>query len=267
VDPQTYERAAAQIAAALESLGLKVRVKESGATSVFEIDGAELQVLVEPRAVMRPSEVPSLRRPPGGAAGVVVADRVSETARKWLRTQRWGWLDRRGHLRFWWPEGGVRIDSDLPGGVVHAPDRSATNPFSPTGLRIAVELLMNPTRPLAVRDAASRIGASAGHVSLVVATLRDLGLVDRARRPISPDLFWALAERWHPTAIPLRSLPRRNAGDLELALSNWVLGGDAAAARWGAPIVISERYPPDLYVPTIDVFRLATHRFGEAAVE
>ncbi len=251
---------------ALGSLGIEADVKEAGHESSLVIDGIDVVVLVEPRAVMRPSEVPGLRRLSGGAVGVVVSDRVSEAARAALRRQHWGWLDRRGHLRFWWREGRVMIETALPAGAVHRPERPAANPFSPAGIAIAVDLLLEPDRALAVRECAARLGISPGHVSLVVSSLRDQGLVDRARRPLVPELFWALAEHWEPQQVTVRRLPPAGVVDGELAISRWVLGGDLAAARWGAPIVLSERYPPDLYVPSSNVLRLAVHRFGEAAV-
>ncbi len=266
VDPQTYDEAAKALLQALRSLGVDVELKEGGHHAVLSIGGVDLPVLVEPRAVMRPSEVPALRRPPGGAAGVVVSDRVSEAARTLLRRQRWGWLDRRGHLRFWWPEGRIMIETELPAGAVRRPERAAANPFSPAGIAIAVDLLLEPDRAMKVRECAARLGISAGHVSLVLASMREQGLVDRTRRPLTPDLFWALAEHWKPEPVTLRRLPPAGVADGELAIAQWVLGGDVAATRWGAPIVLSDRYPPDLYVPTTSVMRLAVQRFGEAAV-
>ena len=34
-----------------------------------------------------------------------------------------------------------------------------------------------------------------------------------------------------------------------------MLGGDLAAAEWGAPIVVGDAFPPDLYAPTPAAFR------------
>jgi hypothetical protein len=266
VDPQTREGVAEEVASALRSLGFDVRFKATGAAFEFVIDGTEIGVVVEPRAVMRPSEVRSLPRPPGGASGVVVSDRVSEAARAGLRREGWGWLDRRGHLRFWSDANRIKVETELPDVAARRPARPTANAFTASGVAIAVELLLEPDQPLPVRATSTRLGISAGHVSLVVAALREQGLVDRTRRPLVPELFWALAEHWPGAGTALLRLPSPDLDDRELALPRWVLSGDGAAAQWGAPVVLSADYPPDLYVPSTSVLRLAIHRFGEAAV-
>lgn len=255
-----------EIVRALQSLGVDAHASPDEPASELFIDDEPVGVTIVARAVIRPSEVLALGRPLGDGAGLLVADRVSEAARNWLRRQGWGWLDRRGHLRFWWPAGRIMIETGLPDGAALRPARPPTNPFSPSGIAVAVEFLLEPDQPLPVRATAAQLNLSAGHVSLVVAALRELGLVDRARKPLLPNLFWALAQHWHTAGTALLRRPEPSDADHELSIPAWVVSGDVAAAFWGAPVVLSEDYPPDLYVPTLTTLRIATHRFGEAGV-
>src|SRR5262249_47845546 len=93
-------------------------------------------------------------------------------------------------------------------------------------------------------------------------------------RPMVPDLFEAVADVWHPVRVPLADRPREGAGRVNERLqlgfddregSGWVLADAAAAAGWGAPVVLSSGAPPDFYVPDRSVGAQARGLLGAAA--
>jgi hypothetical protein len=231
---------------------------------VLMVDGVTLPVAVLHRADFRPvhaSELPALGR---HEAGMVFADRIAERTRETLRERGWGWLDRRrGHLRLWQP--GLRIDADITPRVMTESGPRARNPFTPAGITLALWLLVHPHEPASPRGLARELAISPGQVSNLLAALETHALLRRDRRPLVPELFWALVEEWRPRRYPLLTWPPpEGLGAPELRVDEWVVTDAVAAAHHGAPIVVAGEAPPDLYVPSDDVLRWVLHRLPAA---
>jgi hypothetical protein len=108
--------------------------------------------------------------------------------------------------------------------------------------------------------------------------MRQASLVDDRRRPVVPDLFWELADRWKPKTTDLQNSPSLTTGRavgsvdeaLRLGLSDvaatigWALTDTLAAAAYGAPVGARSEYPPDFYVPDQVTMRRALHLLGSA---
>ena len=116
---------------------------------------------------------------------VVVADRLSPGAKDLLEHHHAGWFDRRGDLRVELPAAGLLLKT--PVASVVAPERGrVANPFTPTGLDVAITMLLKPSEPMAVREIARRTGNSHGRVSEIIASF---GIGDSSiatARPQSP---------------------------------------------------------------------------------
>jgi hypothetical protein len=228
------------------------------------VDGVTLPVSVLHRSDFRPvhaSELPALGRHEGG---MVFADRIAERTRETLRERGWGWLDRRrGHLRLWQP--GLRIDADITPRVIAESGPRARNPFTPAGVTLALWLLLHPDVPASPRGLARELSISPGQVSNLLAALETHALLRRDRRPLVPELFWALVEQWRPRRYPLLAWPPpEGTGAPELRADEWVVTDSVAAASYGAPIVVASDAPPDFYVPGDDVLRWVLHRTQSA---
>lgn len=169
---------------------------------------------------------------------LVVADRFSPRARALLDQHHISWLDRRGHLRLVLPPG-IFIDRDVDPLIVDPRGRAA-NPFTRAGLDVAIAILLEPDRPPGVREISRRTGTSAGRVSQLVSEYRAQGLVNRNGTPAIPDLFEATADAWDPQWVALGGTPPPDP-----ALR---LGGVHAAILLGVPLVVTEGWPPELYV-------------------
>jgi hypothetical protein len=206
---------------------------------------------------------------------VVVADRVTEQARQLLRAAGWSWLDLRGHLHL--AGEGLFVDTDVPR-LREPPDRS-TPLAGRVGTEVAALLLLDPTRSASIRDVARTLGRSPSSVSQVLTSMRAAGLVDEHRKPTIPELFWELAEHWHPVQSDVRLPPSPGSTAitgsvneaLRLGLDNdvetttgWALTDTVAAAAYGAPVGARADYPPDFYVPDQAILRRATHLLGAA---
>lgn len=264
MDQQTLNDLVSEVGEALGALELPVEVR-AGRVDVdnlghleVALDGRTLDVVVVTRADLRPAAASQLPELTGGVrsgpprTGLVVADRLAGHTRDVLRERGWGWLDRRqGQLRLWAP--GVRIDARLPVPSVPAGAEPARvrNPFSASGRRLALWLLLHPHEPASPRAVAREIGVSAGQISNLLAAFAAQSLVRRDRTPLVPELFWALAEHWRPRRHAVLTLPTVDelASAGELKASRWVVGDTFAAAAYGAPVAVRDGYPPDLYVP------------------
>jgi len=190
-----------------------------------------------------------------GAPGVVVANRISEPARALLERKGWSWLDRRigAHL----VDDGRDIEVRFADG--RAPARrggTATEAIrGRAGIAYAAAVLCSPDRPPSLRSVAAAVGMSPQSVANAAARLADAGLLEADRRPVVPDLFWALAEVWRPThEVGVADLPT---GD------GWVLAGDRAAAELGAPVVNLDARPT-LWAPDAVTLRRTERRLGRA---
>lgn len=203
---------------------------------------------------------------------VVVADRITQQARQLLEAASWGWLDLRGHLHL--AAEGLYVDANVPG--LREPSGSSQPLAGRVGQEVAALLLLDPSQPAAVREIARTLGRSASTVSQAIASMRQASLVDDRRKPVVPDLFWELADRWKPNTVDLQSSPSptktRAVGAVDDALrlgltdveatSGWALTDTLAAAAYGAPVGARSDHPPDFYVPDQTTMRRALHLLG-----
>ncbi len=203
------------------------------------------------------------------AVGLVVADRVTQQARELLRAAGWGWLDLRGHFHVVAP--GLFVDADIP--PMRTPGGGSMPLAGRVGVGVAAALLLHPDEPGAVRPIAGLLGRAPSSVSEVLTRMQAVNLIDPDRRPVLPDLFWALVERWRPSATDTRVGPSSvpdAAKALKLGLDDvqttigWALTDSLAAAAYGAPVGVRSDHPPDFYVPDEVVLRRANRLLGTA---
>jgi len=230
------------------------------------VDGAVMPVEVKRLTVVTPAVARGLPHPMNGALGIVVADRISEDARRELVARGWGWVDRRGHLRLWTK--GLRIAAEIEPLRSEAPSERFASIFPPVGIEVALALLQEPDGDRTVTELATHVGRSAGGVSERLRALRQAGLVDRRNRPIVPDLFWELVGPWHERPVALASFPGLDGPFRQLSWlglpTDWVLTDTQAALLLGAPVIASSDAPPDFYVPQASMVEAAVSHFGPA---
>jgi hypothetical protein len=212
----------------------------------------------------------NIEHPQADILRVVVADRITQDARKILNKAGWGWLDLRGHLHL--VASGLFVDTDLPSFKIEA-NRSSL-PAGKVGLEVATFLLMEPARPAAVRHLARRIDRAASSVSEVLHSLSEAQLIDSERRPVTPELFWAVASRWQPAGVDVASVPAPGRGAVNSTLRlgfedventvGWALSDTLGAVTYGAPVATRADQPPDFYVPNAAIQRRALQSLGRA---
>ena len=283
VDAERDRDAIALLTLALAEVGLEAAGEQDSADAVADVvvrgrHGVEFTVEVTRRALVREGDVPGIVRGLSaaerrrGVVGVIVADRITEEAKKRLRAKSWGWLDLRGDLHVEAP--GVFVDSRVS--VVDSATQVVKEPLAgAVGLELACLLLMEPTRTFGVRQAAAQLTRAPSSVSQELGRLRESGLVDATHRPVSPDLFRALARRWRPESVDVASLPGPGASPINDALRlglddpehdvGWALGDTLAAIAYGAPVSASGAYPPDLYVPDRATLRRGKQLLGASS--
>ncbi|MGH8985376.1 MAG: hypothetical protein ACRDY6_16070 [Acidimicrobiia bacterium] len=216
---------------------------------------------------------------------ILVANRISEPARRYLASQRWAWLDRRigAHV----PIGRRDIELRYSGGgraavgptagegaeLVRVPRPAAEGPIrGRAGIAYAAALLCHPASPPSFRSVAAEVGMSPTAISNAVKHLAAAGLVGPRNEPTLPDLFWALAEVWQAQKVlAVATAPEAEARQFQtnvdqLDRPGWVLGGDLAAAELGAPLFNVE-HRPWLWVPTQVELRRAERFYGRSAWE
>lgn len=218
---------------------------------------------------------------------VVVANHLSNDAKDFLAEQNaasrnfeWSWLDRRGELALNHPKASGVIQFDLdavdrnparPGGWGLASPRSDGPIRGRAGISYAAAVLLDPTSRPSIRAVAAAAEMSHGAVGEAAKLLRDAGLIQPDGAPEIPDLFEALADAWGPTRItPVERIPTRkdadrlhaNVGDLDEI--GWGLGGDEAAASWGAPMFLGGSRPW-VWVPADADARRATRTLDAAS--
>lgn len=264
VDQRTLNELAVELQRAFRELDLPATVEPQGVRAdglgelSVQADGRDLVIAVTARADLRGAQAKELAafggRPARSAtdpvAGVVFADRLSETTREILNQRGWGWVDRRrGNLRLWTE--GVRVDAAITASAASESASRVRDPFSPAGRKVALWLLVHPTEAASPRALSRELGVSAGQVSNLLAALRGEALLRKDKTPLVPELFWALREHWKPRRHALASMPPPAdlAAAPELKSRHWVLTDTRAASIYGAPVAVGPDYPPDLYLP------------------
>lgn len=243
------------LAAALDAAGL--RIERAGKRSLkVRLDDARFDLDVIPAAYATGARANELieESQTAGRIPVLVADRVTADAKDRLVEAGWGWFDRRGHLRLRSP--GLLVDTN-----VTVTTREGKSPEEPirgrAGIAVAYRLLSHPDEP--VSTTRSGLGFAPSTISEALTRLRDAGLVDNAGFAVTPELFWALADRWRPERTWLTEQPDPKASDS----AGWCVTGTVAAAELGAPVV-STGTAPDLYVPGPVVVTIVARRYGVA---
>jgi hypothetical protein len=239
------------LADAFGALGLHAEpARESGTTDLV-LDGPAGPIAIDVWAVntLDPGRLHSLRAGAGTGGGhhvVVVADRFIGAVSDTLDELGWGYLDRRGHLRF--QADGVFVDTDI------APSpRARAEASEPIAGRVAqgaaLLMLMTPDHAYGIRELARALPASHSTVHDALTRLRAASLVERSGRPLVPDLFWALAGTWQVERTPVGRRPQNDPDQANSPPATaFAESGDRAAAHWGAPVAVRSESAPDLYV-------------------
>lgn len=257
MDHRTLNELARELQVGLRGLDLPAQVEpgrvldHSRGELIVDLDGRSIRTQVISRSDLRPVHADEVPRLDDADAGIVFADRIADRSREVLRQRGWGWLDRRrGRLRLW--ATGVRVDALVPPTLAPEVTAGAANPFTPAGRQLALWLLTHPDEHASPRALHRELGISASQISNLLAALSAEALLRKDRRPLVPELFWALAEHWRPVRHPIVSLPgpAELAASPELGVDRWVATDTAAALAYGAPVVASADYPVDLYLPT-----------------
>jgi len=154
-----------ELGEAIEALGLDVWVHGDHVVA----DGTAITLPVTERAHPHPGVVAGLVAD-HEYPGLMVADRLSESARQVLRDAGWSWLDRRGHMRLWLP--GLRIDAPI--GLGQDTRSAVTSPWTPVGLEIALHALLHPQLEVSARSVARDTGRAATLGGAPIAAAADL---------------------------------------------------------------------------------------------
>lgn len=259
----------------LGAVGLRARSGGRPHDLVLEFDGRTVTLEIKRASVISPAHVHSLSQgagPDSSAISLLVADRISKAAGRLLADRGWSWLDVRGHVYLRAP--GLLVDTSFhPRGVGPTP-----RPAGRAWREVCFALLRAPQAPVGVRPLARMLELSPAAVSGALAQLRDASLLDREDRPLVPELFWALSERWEVKRVALKRAPQPQDPDLELGLAasqgtpgiptgtrGWALTDTVAAALYGAPVGVGSGWPPDFYVPDPLVLRRAVRALGQSS--
>ncbi len=263
-----------QLRAALEQLGLDTDLRAStragrGWDAIGSVAGVD--VVVEVKANPTVGDVLRLaERDSSGAYKVLVGLHLWAPVREAAVAHGIGYFDARGHLRLW--AGPLMVDTAVAVDGQPSVEGSRWRLDSPSALDIALAVL-DGTAVTGVRATAAVTGRAPGTVSKQLAALRSRHLVDDAGEPLVPALFEAVVEVWQPARVPLAALPEAvgtaTAARLgvrfdDLESPGWVLADSAAAAAWGAPLVMAGDAPPDFYAPDAAAVAQARALFGEA---
>lgn len=268
---------------AFNQVGLRVRSADGPDRRidlVIDLDGTTIPIMLKHRSLVTDDVARRLLKEPVPPSAVllIVGDRVVNSARALLTSQRAGYLDLRGRLEL--RTDGVFIAADIEPIIGGA---TRTNALSGrAGLEVAAALMMHPPRPTAVRELARELDRSPSTVSSVLAALRRDGLVDDKNAVTGPELFWQLADRWptsrvylakSPPHVPPEAVGEDRSVDAALRLgtvdvehtSGWALTDSAAAAAYGAPVAFRSAQTLDFLVPDQSVVRRAQTLLGTAS--
>ncbi len=268
-----------RLASMLDELSIVITGPDQ--VSIHHRDGAGQQAKVIAYEAVGDAEARKIVASRARGHKVLVANRISETARQYLTSQRWAWLDRRigahipvgrrdieirfiGQLDLW----GGRDDNFPAFGLSRL---AAEGPIrGRAGIAYAAALLCNPGDPPSFRSVAEAVNMSPTAISNAVKHLTAAGLVGPDNKATIPELFWALTEVWHPLkVVALGASPDPGSREFKTGLDRledpgWVLGGDMAAAELGAPVFTSETRPW-LWVPTQVELRRAERVYGPSS--
>lgn len=262
---------------AFAQLGIDAHVPtgahDVGGDVVLDVHGAHVAVQLKRRALVTDSDAEQILRTHASSAValLIIADRVTEAARKILATRHGGYYDLRGRLAL--RANGIVINAEVEPIRQRSQRTSALN--GKAGIEIACAVLMQPERGTTVRDLARRLGRSASTVSEVLSVLRRERMVDATNTVTDSRLFWQVADRWDHPRTYLAQLP--SPGDapqsqaLRLGLvdvehgTGWALTDSAAAAAYGAPLAFRSGQTLDFYVPDQAIRHRATTLLGVAA--
>ena len=196
----------------------------------------------------------------------VVADRITDSARRALVRNGVGYLDLRGHLALRAP--GLVIDSRI---APLSARSSRKDPLSgKVGLEVATLILLQRSEGSSVREMARSLERAPSTVSEVTSGLRASEVIDEKNRPVGDSLFWLVADKWPVERTYLRGLPPQSSADriadsLRMGLAfpeqtaGWAATDSAAALSYGAPVALRSDHLVDFYVPDrISVSRAIT---------
>lgn len=261
---------------AFAQLGIEARppagAPDRGVDLVVDPDGIGVEIQVKHRSLVSDDVVEHLLSEdlPPDAALLVIADRVTDAARKRLTARRCGYLDLRGRLALRTDQ--LVIDAEVEP-VVERTERARAL-SGKAGLEVATALLLQPERSVAVRELSRELGRSPSTVSEVLAALRREELVDANHAVTDSRLFWQVADRWStPPRTPVATLPvpgdASSTQPLRLELDDvrkpgWALTDSVAAAAYGAPLAVRPGQVLDFYVPDLSVVRRAATLLGTA---
>lgn len=269
------ERSLHEVIEDLAAVGVLASSADHSHDLVLDLDGRVLTVEIKQASVVSPAHVHSLPEyvaSESSSIRMLVADRISEAARRLLAERGWSWLDLRGHVHI--RAAGLLVDTNFrPRTDVPVP-RSAGRAWR----EVCFALLRDPQAPVGVRALARQLELSPTAVSGALAQMREASLLDRDDRPLVPELFWVLAEQWEIKRVALTRAPQPQDPDLELGFEGgqgtpgiptgtrgWALTDTLAAVAYGAPVGVGSGWPPDFYVPDAIGLRRAVRVLGEAS--
>lgn len=244
------------LADVLEEVASDLKPTTRGESLVVESSGHTATRSIVHRATLTPpaaDRIVHLSEP-----RFVVADAIDSAAEDTLRRSGWSYWDRRGRLRLWLPEIGVRLDVPTPS---YGKGADRPDPRRPVvgvgGISLALGLLESPNDLPGVREIARQSDMAPSTISRARKHLMQAALVDSDGTPVVPELFWATSDAWVVESVSV---------DAEPDGEGWVLAGDAAAAQLGAPVLATSRryYCADRGL--FDRYRLR-HRAEESAVQ
>jgi hypothetical protein len=250
---------------AAQDLGLQARIQPRGTTHQADLQltsprGASVRVEVKGMALASAERVRELsRRTRAGVSIVVVADQIPAAIREQLNGAGIGWFDRRGHLRL--VADGVFIDADVAPQTRRAEKGGDTlRPINGrSGLAAAAALLLRPDDPLRVSEVARIAGLNPSSITRALTSIVDAHLAERRGRgeyrPLTPELFWALADVWPRESVTIRWDGPPDVTELlsahpDVSQPGWAEAVLRGAIAWGAPLVATADYPRHWYVPT-----------------
>ncbi len=261
---------------AFAHLGIDARppagAPDRGVDLVVDPDGIGVEIQVKHRSLVSDDTVERLLSEdlPPGTSFLVVAERVTDAARRRLTARRCGYLDLRGRLALRTDQ--LVIDAEVEPVVARTERTLALS--GRVGLEVATALLLQPERSVAVRELSRELGRSPSTVSEVLAALRREELVDANHAVTDSRLFWQVADRWPTPRTPVAKLPglddasltqplRLGLGDVDNP--GWALTDSVAAAAYGAPLAVRPGQTLDFYVPDLAVVRRAIALLGTAS--